>query len=93
MSDMSQLECNSALMVRKWIGDVSAERVGQLWRAEDHEALIRTMRAADELTLALVALQRRKLLDAGLKNSEGEDLDGIRTTAQPVGVEAHAHSD
>lgn len=93
MSDMSQLECNSALMVRKWIGDVSAERVGQVWRAEDHEALIRTMRAADELTLALMALERRKLLDAGLKNTEGGDLHGTRTTAQPVGVEAHAHSD
>jgi hypothetical protein len=51
------------------------------------------MRAADELTLALVALERRKLLDAGLKNSEGEDLDGTRTTAQLMGVEAHAHSD
>ena len=58
---MSQCDCNNALMVRKWIGDVSAERVGQVWRAEDHEALIRTMRAADELTLALVALERRDL--------------------------------
>jgi hypothetical protein len=39
-------------------------------RAEDHEALLRTMRAADELTLALVALARREALETGL---------GIRT--------------
>ena len=66
MSETSQCDCNIALIVRKWIGDVSAERVGQIWRAEDHEALIRAMRAADELTVALVALERRRMLDAGL---------------------------
>ena len=37
-------ESVAPITVRKWIGDVSAERVGQLWRAEDHEALLRTMR-------------------------------------------------
>src|SRR5438876_10230284 len=48
MSEVTQGELNGPIAVRKWIGDVSADRVGQVWRAEDHEALLRTMRAADE---------------------------------------------
>ena len=84
---------DGSIAVRKWIGDVSADRVGQVWRAEDHEALLRTMRAADELTLALVALARREALEAGLGTNERVDLDGIRSTAEPVGVNIHAHGD
>ena len=93
MSQVTQGELNGPLAVRKWIGDVSADRVGQVWRAEDHEALLRTMRAADELTLALVALARREALEAGLGTNERMDLDGIRSTTEPVGVNIHAHGD
>jgi len=93
MSEVTQGELNGSIAVRKWIGDVSADRVGQVWRAEDHEALLRTMRAADELTLALVALARREALEAGLGTNERVDLDGIRSTAEPVGVNIHAHGD
>ena len=92
MSNMSSEEPNPAITARKWIGDVSAERVGQLWRGEDHEALVRTMRAADELTLALMALARREALDVGSENSERKDQDGARTPTESVGTEAHAHS-
>ena len=93
MSEVTQGELNGSIAVRKWIGDVSADRGGQVWRAEDHEALLRTVRAADELTLALVALARRKALEAGLGTNERMDLDGIRSTAEPVGVNIHAHGD
>jgi hypothetical protein len=92
MSNMSQEQSNPAVTARKWIGDVSAERIGQLWRAEDHEVLLTTMRAADELTLALVTLARREGLDAGLDKSGREDHDGARTETESVGAEAHAHS-
>lgn len=92
MSNMSQEPSNPAVTARKWIGDVSAERVGQLWRAEDHEVLLTTMRAVDELTLALIALARREALDAGSRNSGREDHDGARTETESVGAEAHAHS-
>jgi hypothetical protein len=51
------------------------------------------MRAADELTLALVALARREALEAGLGTNERADLDGIRSTAESVGVNIHAHGD
>ena len=93
MSEVTQGELNGSIAVRKWIGDVSADRVGQVWRAEDHEALLRTMRAADELTLALVVLARREALEAGLGTNERMDLDGIRSTTEPVGVNIHAHGD
>ena len=93
MSEVTQGELNGPIAVRKWIGDVSADRVGQVWRAVDHEALLRTMRAADELTLALVALARRKALEAGLGTNERMDLDGTRSTTEPVGVNLHAHGD
>ena len=65
-------ESAGPIAVRKWIGDVSAERVGQMWRAEDHEVLIRSMRAADELSLALVALARREYLEPGVNKRKGQ---------------------
>jgi hypothetical protein len=79
--------------VRKWIGDVSAERVGQLWRSEDHEALLRTMHAADELTLALVALARRESLEPGMNDKERKDGHGVRSETEPLGVDVHAGCD
>ena len=93
MSEVKQGELNGSIAVRKWIGDVSADRVGQVWRAEDHEALLRTMRAADELTLALVALARREAREAGLATNERMNLDGIRSTTEPVGANIHASGD
>lgn len=80
MNEMACSESVGPITVRKWIGDVSAERVGQLWRAEDHEALLRTMRAADELTLALIAVARRESLEACVNNKERTDDHGIRST-------------
>src|ERR1700736_214574 len=93
MSEVTQGELNGSIAVRKWIGDVSADRVGQVWRAEDHEALLRTMRAADDLILALVALARREALEGGLGTNERMDLDGMGSTTEPVGVDLHAHGD
>ncbi len=92
MSDVGQENRNPALTARKWIGDVSAERVGRTWRAEDHEVLTRTMRAADELTLALMAFARSGALD-GLACTDRKDENGTRTPTESVGAEAHAHSD
>jgi hypothetical protein len=51
------------------------------------------MRAADELTLALVALARREALEAGLATNERMNLDGLRSTTEPVGVNIHTHGD
>ena len=93
---MNETTCDGSaglIAVRKWIGDVSAERVGKLWRAEDHEALLRTMRAADELTLALVALARRESLEAGVNDKERTDGHGVRSKTEPVGVDVHAGGD
>ena len=93
MSEVMNSQSGGPIAVRKWIGDVSAERIGKVWRAEDHEALLRTMRAADELTLALVALARREVLDTVSQMNEREHLDGIRSTTEPVGASVHAHGD
>ena len=70
-----------------------ARRVERTDRGPEIEALLRTMRAVDELTLALVALARREALEAGLGRNERMDLDGIRSTTEPVGVTIHAHGD
>lgn len=93
LSEVTHSESGGPIAVRKWIGDVSADRIGQVWRAEDHEALLRTMRAADDLTLALVALARREALDTVSQMNEREDLDGIRSTTEPVGASVRAHGD
>ena len=90
MNEMACSESVGPIAVRKWIGDVSAERVGQLWRAEDHEALLRTMRAADELTLALIAIARRECLEVRVNNKERTDEHGVRSTTEPVGVDVSA---
>lgn len=91
MSNTSQEQLNPAIGARKWIGEISAERVGQIWRAEDHEALLTTMHAADELTLALVTVARREASEAHLHRGEREDQNGARTQAESMGAEAHAH--
>jgi hypothetical protein len=48
---MSQ-EHTSSPVTRQWIGVLSAERVGQIWRQSDHAELLRNLRLADELTFS-----------------------------------------
>ena len=93
MNGMICGESVGPIAVRKWIGDVSAERVGQMWRAEDHEALLRAMRAADELSLALVALARRESLEAGVNEKERTDGHGVQSKTEPVGIDVSAGGD
>jgi hypothetical protein len=57
---MSHYEQNGAPPVRKWIGDISAERVGETWRSEDHETLVGTLRGVDEVAAGLVELAQRE---------------------------------
>ena len=40
------------LLPRPWMVEVSRERIGQAWRAEDHAALMRHLEAVDQLLLA-----------------------------------------
>jgi hypothetical protein len=58
---------------RKWIGDISAARVGEIWPQEDHEALVTTLRGVDQVTVGLVALARREASPAGSKEQRGDD--------------------
>jgi hypothetical protein len=90
---MIKSNCNEAFAVRRWIGDVSAERVGQLWRTEDHEALLNAMRAADELTTALVAIARREALESISKIEEREEHHGTGSQTEPLGADVHAGGD
>lgn len=90
---MTQCDCNEASAVRRWIGDVSAERVGQVWRTEDHDALLSTMRAADELTKALVALARREALESLVKTDERKEHHGTGSQTEPLGADVHAGGD
>jgi hypothetical protein len=90
---MNRREREEPTAIRKWIGDVSAERVGQTWRAEDHEALIRMMHATDELAEALVASARRHAEKGAFEKSEMEDFDGVRATIKPVGLETQTRGD
>jgi hypothetical protein len=93
---MNELSCGDPggpIAVRKWIGDVSAERVGQGWRTEDHEALLRAMRAADELTFALVARARGDASETSLNSRERNNGHGSRSKTEPVGADVHAGGD
>jgi len=51
------------------------------------------MHAADELTLALVALARRESLETGMNDKERTDGHGVRSKTEPVGVDVHAGGD
>lgn len=90
---MTKCDCNEAGAVRGWIGDVSAKRVGQVWRTEDHEALLSAMRAADELTKALVAIGRREALESISKTEEREEHHGTGSQTEPLGADVHAGGD
>jgi hypothetical protein len=90
---MTKCDCNEACTVRRWIGDISAERVGHVWRTEDHEALLSTMRAADELTKALLAIARREALESILKTDERVEHHGIGSQTESLGANVHAGGD
>ena len=66
---------------------------GTIWRTEDHEALLRAMRAADELTFALVARARGDASETCLNSRERNDVHGIRSKTEPVGADVHAGGD
>lgn len=55
----------------RWVGDISAERVGNLWRPEDHEAVIHNLRAADRLATQVVAFSTRRAVEQFQKVSQG----------------------
>jgi len=55
----------------RWIGDISAERVDNLWRPEDHEAVIHNLRAADRLATQVVEFAARDAVEQFQKASEG----------------------
>ena len=44
----------------RWIGDISAERVDNVWRPEDHEAMIHNLRASDRLATQVVEFAARE---------------------------------
>jgi hypothetical protein len=79
---MDHYEGNGTPAARKWIGDISAERIGEIWRQEDHEALVTTLRGVDQVTVGLVALARREASPAGSKAQRGDsrsmETDGRR---------------
>ena len=79
---MDHYEGNGTPAGRKWIGDISAARVGEIWRREDHEALVTTLRGVDQVAVGLVALARREALPAGSKEQRGDgrsmETDGRR---------------
>ena len=61
---MNHYEQNGAPLGRKWIRDISAERVGETWRSEDHQALVTNLRGVDEVAAGLVDLARREAAKA-----------------------------
>jgi hypothetical protein len=71
---MTHQERNGAPAGRKWIGDVSTERVGELWRQEDHEALMTTLRGVDEVAVGLVALAQREASEAPKAQKSGPSM-------------------
>lgn len=69
--DTENARADAIPKVGRWIGDVSAERVDNLWRPEDHEALIHNLRAADRLTTQVVEFAAREAVEQFQKASRG----------------------
>ena len=67
--DAGELADHSRLAGR-WAGDTSAERVGNLWRPEDHEAVMHNIRAADRLVTEVVAFASAKAVEEFQKTSQ-----------------------
>jgi hypothetical protein len=55
----------------RWAGDISAERIGNLWRPEDHEAVMHNLRAADRLATEVVAFASGRTVEQSQKTSQG----------------------
>lgn len=55
----------------RWAGDISAERVGHLWRSEDHEAVMHNLRAADRLATEVAAFAAGKAVEQFQKTPKG----------------------
>ena len=55
----------------RWIGDISAERVDNVWRPEDHEAVIHNLRASDRLATQVVAFAAREAVGRFHNASKG----------------------
>jgi len=55
----------------RWAGDISGARIGNLWRPEDHEAVIHNLRAADQLATEVVAYASGKAVEEFQKKSQG----------------------
>jgi hypothetical protein len=56
---------------RRWAGDISGARIGNLWRPEDHEAVIHNLRSADRLAAEVVAYASGKAVEEFQKKSQG----------------------
>ena len=57
--------------VGRWAGDISGARIGNLWRPEDHEAVMHNLRAADRLATEVVAYASGKAVEGFQKKSQG----------------------
>lgn len=55
----------------RWAGDISGARIGNLWRPEDHEAVMHNLRAADRLATEVVAYASAKAVEEFQKKSQG----------------------
>ncbi len=71
-----------SLAVRGWIGEASAERVGQIWRDEDHAVLVRNMRAANRLTVQLIDFASQRAVKTALDTVQRENSYGSRSEVE-----------
>lgn len=71
---MNHYEQNGGPIGRKWIGEISADRVGDTWRPQDHDALVTTLREVDEVAVGLVALAQKDASTAGPSVQRGGHL-------------------
>lgn len=55
----------------RWAGDISADRIGNLWRLQDHEAVMHNLRAADRLATQVIAFASAKTVEQFRKTSQG----------------------
>ena len=69
-SDTHDAMVGEELQARRWIADISAERVDNLWRQEDHEALMRNLRACDRLAMQVVEFASKKVVEPFQKSQQ-----------------------
>ena len=75
--DTEDAVVSAGLYTGRWIGDLSAERVDHVWRPQDHEALLRNLRAADRLASEVAEFAAMKAVEQFQKSSQG------RVTMEP----------